>query len=233
MTGMSEVTGTTRLDPIEWETLGLAIRERRLARNLTLVALASEVDLSQPFLSQVENGRARPSMMSLYRIAHALGTTPQAFFGGPVGDVLTPVLLRSDDARVVDVNGTAAESSCRLLLAGDAPFHVLEFDGLPSTYLDYWEHDGFEAVYVIAGSVEVDVDGAVSALRAGDFLSYSARLPHRLRSTSRVRARVLLIETKVEALQDRGPASHAPKTRGRRRTPQKTEVTPKPRAAKR
>lgn len=223
----------TELDTVEWEILGLAIRERRLARNLTLVALASEVDLSQPFLSQVENGRARPSMMSLYRIAHALGTTPQAFFGGPLGDLSTPVLLRSDDVRVVDVTGTAAESSCRLLLAGDAPFHVLEFDGLPSNYLDYWEHDGFEAVYVISGSVEVDVDGTVSALRAGDFLSYSARLPHRLRSTSRSRARVLLIETKVEALQDRGPASHAPKTRSRRRLTPKSLVATKPRSVKR
>ena len=143
---------TTELDRDEWETLGQAIRERRLARSLTLVALASEVDLSQPFLSQVENGRARPSMMSLYRIAHALGTTPQAFFGGPLGDLSTPALLRSEDARVVEVTETPAESSCHLLLAGEAPFHVLGFDGLPSEYLDYWEHDGFEAVFVISGN---------------------------------------------------------------------------------
>ncbi len=214
------------LDSIEWETLGLAIRERRLARNLTLVALAAEVDLSQPFLSQVENGRARPSMMSIYRIAHALGTTPQSFFGGPVGDASSPALLRSQEARVVDVTGTASESSCHLLLAGDAPFHVLEFDGLPSEYLDYWEHDGFEAVYVIAGEVEVDIAGDISALRVGDFLSYSSRLPHRLRSVSRKRARVLLIETKVEVLQDRGPASHAPKARGRRRVAGKGTMKP-------
>ena len=207
----------TNLDSIEWETLGQAIRERRLGRSLTLVALASEVDLSQPFLSQVENGRARPSMMSLYRIAHALGTTPQAFFGGPVGDVSSPALLRSQDVRVVDVTGTSTESACHLLLAGDAPFHVLEFDGLPSEYLGYWEHDGFEAVYVISGDIEVDIAGDISTLSTGDFLSYSSRLPHRLRSRSRSRARVLLIETKVEVLQDRGPASHAPKIRGRRR----------------
>ena len=44
----------TELDLVEWEALGLTIRERRLARGLTLVGLASEVDLSQPFLSQVE-----------------------------------------------------------------------------------------------------------------------------------------------------------------------------------
>ena len=215
--GMSDVA----LDSIEWETLGKAIRERRLARDLTLVELAAEVDLSQPFLSQVENGRARPSMMSLYRIAHSLGTTPQAFFGGPVGTTKAPTLTRAGEETVVEVTGTAAESVCHLMLAGTAPFHVLQFEGLPSEFLDYWEHEGFEALYVIEGTIEVDLDGSLSTLGPGDFLSYPSRLPHRLRSTSKRKARVLLVETKVESLQDRGPASHAPKAlarvRGRRR----------------
>ena len=211
------------LDSIEWETLGQAIRERRLARNLTLVALAQEVDLSQPFLSQVENGRARPSMISLYRIANALGTTPQAFFGGPVGNASSPALLRAQDARVVDTTDVSSQSACHLLLAGEAPFHLLEFDGLPSEFLDYWEHDGFEAVYVIAGQIEIDIDGEVTALAVGDVMSYSSRLPHRLRSISRSRAKVLLIETKVETVQDRGPVSHLPKARSRRRATAKRQ----------
>ncbi len=211
------------LDSIEWETLGKAIRERRLARDLTLVELAAEVDLSQPFLSQVENGRARPSMTSLYKIAHSLGTTPQAFFGGPTGSTNEPTLTRAGEETAVQVTGTAAESICHLKLAGTAPFHVLEFEGLPAAFLDYWEHDGFEALYVIEGTVDVDLDGEVSTLSAGDFLSYPSRLPHRLRSASKRKARVLLIETKVESLQDRGPAKHDPtpvanaRVRGRRR----------------
>ena len=36
---------------------------------------AAKAKLSQPFLSQIERGRARPSMPSLHRIAAALGTT--------------------------------------------------------------------------------------------------------------------------------------------------------------
>lgn len=206
------------LDAIEWECVGRAIRERRLERGLTLVVLAVEVGLSQPFLSQVENGRARPSMMSLYRIAHGLATTPQAFFDGPLGDLATPTLLRSEKARSIDVTGTKSEALCHLLLSGDAPFHVLEFDGLPREYLDYWEHDGFEAIYVITGKVEVDIAGELSTLRAGDFLSYSPRLPHRLRSMTRQRTRVLLLETKVEAFQRKGPASHASPAKSRKRT---------------
>ena len=207
----------TNLEPREWESLGLAIRQRRLGRGLTLVALATNANLSQPFLSQVENGRAQPSMMSLSRIAAALDTTPQAFFGGPLGDPSGPALLRAEEVRVVEVSSASSSSSCHLLLAGDAPFHVLEFHGLPAGYLEYWEHDGFEALYVIAGDVEVDIAGDITTLHAGDVLSYSSRLPHRMRSGSEETARVLLVETRVEAIQSPTPARHAPRGRGRRR----------------
>lgn len=209
-------------DVVEWEALGSAIRERRLARGMTLVELAADVELSQPFLSQVENGRARPSMASLYRIAHALDTTPQAFFGGPVGDAPGPVVVRSGDVRTVPVGdaGGDAAAVCRLLLTGDVPFHVLELVDLPPAHLGYWEHDGFEAVVVTAGEVELDVGGDLTILRAGDVASYSARLPHRLRSVGRGSSRVLLIETRVEAVQGPSTSVHAPaRPRPRRRRP--------------
>ena len=197
----------TQLD--DWRDLGSAIRERRRAKSLTLVDLASQVGLSQPFLSQIENGRARPSLMSLQRIAEALGTTPQAFFGGVMAAGAGPVLVRAADVRTIDV-GTDDESMCRVLLAGDASFHLVEFDGLPTEFLGSFSHDGFEATYVIAGSVEIDIDGVVTALRAGDSISYAATLPHRLRSTGKRRAKVLLIETKIATIQDPGPGNHAP-----------------------
>lgn len=213
------------LEAVEWESLGMAIRERRLAHNLTLVELAGQVELSQPFLSQVENGRARPSMTSLYRIAHALGTTPQAFFGGPTGGTALPALVRAEQVRSVEVTADDAKSACHLLLAGEAPFHVLEFVGLPTEYVDYFEHDGFEALYVVEGSIEIDLAGTLSPLGPGDFLSYPSRLPHRMRSVDGGPARVLLIETKVEMLQDRRPGSHVPTPARKRVRRQPKRVT--------
>lgn len=55
--------------------VGAAVRRRRRAQQLTLAAVAERSGLSVPFLSQVENERARPSRPSLDRIADALGTT--------------------------------------------------------------------------------------------------------------------------------------------------------------
>ena len=181
----------------DWAALGAAIRERRRSRGLTLVELAGLVELSQPFLSQIENGRARPSMESLYRIAHALGTTPQALFGGVSDNAHAPSLARGIDAPTLPADDRTG-SVCHLLLAGDAPLHVLEYDGLPTEFRDYWDHDGFEAAYVIHGTIELDLDGTVTVLGPGDLLSYPARTPHRLRAVGRARPRVLLIETASE-----------------------------------
>jgi transcriptional regulator with XRE-family HTH domain len=201
---------TTGFEEADWGPLGFAIRERRLRLALTLVDLASKAELSQPFLSQVENGRARPSLMSLHRIADALDTTPQAFFGGPVQGSFDSSLVRAKEVQVLNIDGTESPSTCHVLLGGDAPFHLLEFHGLPGEFLEYFEHDGFEAAYVIRGKVEVDIGGEISVLSNGDSISYSARIPHRFRGVGKRQARVLLVETKVATVQERGPGRHSP-----------------------
>lgn len=218
--------GTAVDDAEWWGALGGAIREQRLGNGLSLVDLAWRAELSQPFLSQVENGRARPSLLSLRRIAQALGTTPQALFEGSAGTSAAPTIVRAGDVPAVAIAGSDA-GTCRLLLAGDSPVHLLEFDGLPEEFLDFFEHDGFEVVHVTAGAVEVEVDGAVTALGPGDSMAYASRSPHRFRSTGAEPARVLLFET-TSARRDgqhvttrmprhrRNPSPKAPATAARR-----------------
>lgn len=184
--------------------VGGQIRSRRQQQGLTLVALAERAGLSQPFLSQVENGRATPSMESLYRIATALGTTPQALFAGDA-DAGTVVARAADPG--VAVVATPGESLRRLLLPGGAPFHVVELVGLATEFRESWAHPGFEAIYVLAGPVEVEVDGQLTALATGDLMSYPADLPHRYRSKLGEQARALLIETELRAAGE--PSAHS------------------------
>jgi transcriptional regulator with XRE-family HTH domain len=177
----------TDTSPSGTQRLGAAIRRRRRDRGLTLVQLAVESGLSQPFLSQVENDRAQPSMESLSRIARALDTTPQSLFEPPTDHDAPLSVVRAHDP--------AGLPAYRPLVAGDAPFHVVEFTDLPREFVDAWTHEGFEAAYVVSGEVEIDVNGTVTRLSAGDSVSYDARLPHRHRTVSRRPARLLLIET--------------------------------------
>jgi transcriptional regulator with XRE-family HTH domain len=184
--------------PDDWHQFGRTVRERRREQHLTMVELATRCELSQPFLSQIENGRAKPSMDSIYRIAHALDTTPQALFGDRAGAVAEPTVVRRDDPAVT-VLDRGPESQVRLVLPGAAPFHVLEFDGLPAQFEQFWRHDGFEAIYVVAGRVEVSLDDERITLEAGDFLSYPSSRAHSHRSLAGPGARIVLIESTADA----------------------------------
>ena len=57
----------------EYAVIGDHLREVRLGRGLSLRALAARVGVSPSLISQVETGRARPSVRTLYAIVSELG----------------------------------------------------------------------------------------------------------------------------------------------------------------
>jgi uncharacterized protein (TIGR03792 family) len=169
--------------------LGQSLRARRRHARLTLKELGAKAGLSFPFISQIERGQATPSMSALRRLAEALDTTPQALLAD--GDAATVAAshrpLPVSDAGLVD-------GQCRMLGPTDDELHVLDFSGAPASFLEYWSHAGAEHVYVVAGTVELDLDGELTTLGPGDSRSYEATTPHRYRQVGDVRARFLLIE---------------------------------------
>jgi transcriptional regulator with XRE-family HTH domain len=158
--------------------LGQAIRGLRRDRGLTLVQVAATAGLSQPFLSRLELGRARPSMRSLFRIAEALGTTQQA-------------LLAHGDGRAVD-------GGARLLLHGPGA-DVTEFADVPGEFAEYFSHDRHELLYVVRGELELELreDGhsRLSTLRARDSVGYAGRVEHRFRQVGPEECVVLVVHS--------------------------------------
>lgn len=164
--------------------LGRAIRAVRRERGLTLAQVAAGAELSQPFLSQLELGRTRPSMRSLFRIAAALGTTQQA------------LLDRAGSGTAVEVFG--ATGTARLLLH-DAGVDVTEFVGAPGEFGDFFRHERPELLYVVRGSVEVELRSAgrstLTTLDACGSISYDGAVEHRFRQIGTVTSVVLLIHS--------------------------------------
>jgi transcriptional regulator with XRE-family HTH domain len=102
--------------------VGAAVRRRRRALELTLAAVAEGSGLSVPFLSQIENDRARPSRSSLEKVADALRTTA------------VELLAAADPACSVDVVRAEAtelepEPRMRSLVRGHHQLHASEFTG--------------------------------------------------------------------------------------------------------
>jgi transcriptional regulator with XRE-family HTH domain len=173
--------------------LGPAIRSLRRERGLTLLQLAAATGLSQPFLSQLELGRSRPSMRSLYRIATALGTTQQTLLAvaaaAPSGD---PV--RVADAAMVDM-----ESGGGRLLLHDPGVDVTELVGVPAGFGEFFRHGRHELVYVAQGTIEVELreDGVsrFATLGTRDSMTYAGSVEHRFRQLGDVLSVVLVVHT--------------------------------------
>jgi transcriptional regulator with XRE-family HTH domain len=65
--------------------VGEKLRAARRSQNLSLRELAAKAEVSASLLSQIENGKANPSVRSLYGIAEAL-SLPVDYFFPPPGD---------------------------------------------------------------------------------------------------------------------------------------------------
>ncbi|ALM42697.1 helix-turn-helix domain-containing protein [Streptomyces albidoflavus] len=154
--------------------VGPAVRRRRRALELTLAAVAERSGLSVPFLSQVENQRARPSLRSLEAVADALETTA------------VELMDSVDPAHTVEVVRAGPESpgakEVRTLIPGHHQLEALEFTG------DHDEgreqvHRNDELLYVVEGSAEVEAEGRAHRLGKGDTLYLTGGVRHRWRAT--------------------------------------------------
>jgi transcriptional regulator with XRE-family HTH domain len=63
-------------DPRFYEALGRAIKVLRAERGLSRRELAARSEVSYPYLSEIENGKKRPSSKALVAVATALGLRP-------------------------------------------------------------------------------------------------------------------------------------------------------------
>lgn len=189
-------------------SMGLALRAARTRAGFTMSALAEAANISQPHLSQMENGKASPSINALYRIAGALNITPQELLPPVHGDVVT--VMRKGEIPEVPLNEDANAARARILLGGSARgLQVQEITVREGDSLGEWfEHSGEELVIVSAGAlvVEIDQDSPVE-LQAGDAISYPSSLPHRWRAIAPFPASIIAVANS-QAPED-GDGAHA------------------------
>src|SRR3984885_16387286 len=79
--------------------VGSLIRRERQHQGLSLRELARRVGVSATMLSQVETGRTRPSVSTIYAIASELALSIDALLSGDEAAVTDPVALASSRVR--------------------------------------------------------------------------------------------------------------------------------------
>jgi len=159
------------------------VRDHRVSQGFSTRRLAAAAGVSQPFLSNVENGRTMVSVPSLYRIAAALGVVPSELMPS---DDQTTIVIRAGQS-VVDHGApplaVEQDDQGRTELIRAARGRVIEayrFDlppGLPET--QWYEHLGEDFVHVLEGRLRLSSGARVFELGPGDSLWLDGRIPHR------------------------------------------------------
>jgi transcriptional regulator with XRE-family HTH domain len=171
--------------------VGARVRSLRRERGLTIEQLAAATGLTKGFISQLERDRTAPSLSSIARICDALGVALSRIFEREPA----PALVRRSERPRVD---GAVASQNHLLSSRDEPrFQAIESVLAPGASAgdELSSLPGeMEFVYVLAGTLELQVGDETHVLREGDAFTYPLAKPHTWRNGSKTEsARVLWV----------------------------------------
>ena len=168
--------------------IGRRVGEYRRDRNWTLVTLAEKVGLSTTQLSRIESGTRQPSVGTLIQIAHAFGVSLSRL----VDEQYTaPYHL----ARAADRPGRRGAKDLTLL-SGDFPgLHAVHLVVPATSHGPDARHSGEEWLYVLVGTVDVQIGADTIALATGDAIHFPSHATHRVHNPTDIPAEVLLVAT--------------------------------------
>jgi transcriptional regulator with XRE-family HTH domain len=173
--------------------LGPRLRAIRIARGVGLRELARRLDLSPSSISQIETGKIRPSVRTLYALASEFGVTvdeilfdepPTPGAADPAPAPVEPGLAvqRADDRPAIQLNSGVRWE--RLMFWGDEDVEFLEAiyeaGGASSPDDSLVRHNGHEFGHVLSGTLRVIVGFDEYVLGPGDTITFPSSTPHRL-----------------------------------------------------
>ena len=185
--------------------MGGHLREARQARDLSLRELAHRLGVSPSLISQIETGRANPSVSTLYAIADELDVSLDELLfedrrggevvggGGGAGagaDVRAgsgimaaadPVQRAATRQRIRLASGVLWDRLTTTSEPGIEFLHVTyEVGGASSPESAFQRHAGHEWGYVLSGRLQVKIGFQEYTLGPGDAISIDSTIPHRL-----------------------------------------------------
>lgn len=179
-------------------SLGHQVRDLRRAKGVTIPQLATRIDRSVGWVSQIERGLSEVSISALHQIAAALEVQVAWFFanGAPQPPDELGLVVRRGNRRTLDFHGSGVhEEILSPNLSGQLLLVESTFAPGASTGDRDRERRGEEAGLVLSGTLELHVEGRTLHLEAGDSFAFTRRGPHRCHNPGKVAARVLWVIT--------------------------------------
>lgn len=160
--------------------IGPQLRAARLAARKSMAEVAEEAGLTKGFLSKLERDLANVSVASLMRLCDVLGISVGALFDPPKGEV-----VRAGERKPINFGGTTGMREYLLTPAGERRVQAILSDIEPgggSGDEAYSLPADVEFVFVLAGKMEIVVEGELVTLAAGDAFTFQAKAAHSFRA---------------------------------------------------
>ena len=158
--------------------IGEKIKACRLTNRMTLKQLAAKAGCTDAYLSQLERGRANPSIMILKRIASALQMKVVDFFLEPEPDG-NDVVLKEEER--ININFKSGEAKIQMLVRNIhnkrmQPFYTTIDPGGGSK--GAYSHVGEEFGIVLQGELEVNLSGRAYRVKKNESFYFSSQDSH-------------------------------------------------------
>jgi len=180
-------------------SIGAEIRQVRRSKNLTIEALAEQIDRSVAHISKLERGLAEPSLRDLYAISQALGVPVGWFLNertqGPEDE--RGIIERNGAHRVHEQGGILTEV-LSLVLGTEVEIMRSVFQPNAATPRRRSAQRKREDGYLLSGRLELFIDDKRFLLEAGDSYSYMTDTVHFCRNPGPEPAVLLWIASQVK-----------------------------------
>lgn len=160
------------------ESLGTKLRERRLAKGLSIAELAKMTGFTPSFISQLERGVTSISIQSLRLICRALNVPVFHLF---IDEDTRRTVIRAGERRILSLPNSNVEYELISSQHSDARMEMLLMRLEPgdSNFRELFSHEGEEIVFVLRGEMRIDFENDSEVLRRGDSIYFDSRIPHR------------------------------------------------------
>ncbi len=182
--------------------IGAKIKKLRLAKKMTLQAVARETGFSPALISQIENNNVSPPIATLSKIAKFFDVKIGLFFNEDEEECRYEVVRKGERKvipRVISRAGTSQGYSYESLSFRKQnkkmePFllSVTEKTAEENTY----SHDGEEFLFIMKGVAEMLLDDERVTLQEGDCVYFDSSMKHRLLSKDGSEVQVLAVVTR-------------------------------------
>lgn len=179
------------------EQMGTRIKKKREGLGIQIKELSEQIGVTSSLISQIENGKAFPSIVTLKKVADALHTTVGELIGENENHIKNP-LMKPGERRFSKGNkkGTSSYLLSRHFPTKQIEPYLIKFNpGATSKGVMTSKFPGQEFCFVQKGKFEASINKKEYLLEEGDSFYFDSSKPHLFKNIAEEEAELLWVIT--------------------------------------